>query len=154
MWHDKQKKARLILILLVIIFGTVLFNSRFIYAKTESIGYRVFVRIWGAPGRGDYVVFKMSSKDRFYPNEVLVKKVVCMEGDHLVVRDRKYYCNGKYLCTAKKFSRKGEKLENFKFNGRIPKGMLFLMGPHKDSYDSRYYGFISTDRINKVLPLW
>ncbi len=96
----------------------------------------------------------MSSKDRFYPNEVLVKKVVCMEGDHLVVKDREYYCNGKYLCTAKKFSRRGERLENFKFNGKIPQGMLFLMGPHKDSYDSRYYGFIPIDKVSKVLPLW
>ena len=43
---------------------------------------------------------------------------------------------------AKEISLQGKKLTAFKYAGTVPEGKMFLTGSHKDSYDSRYFGFI------------
>jgi signal peptidase I/conjugal transfer pilin signal peptidase TrbI len=65
-----------------------------------------------------------------------------MPGDHLKTLDRLYYCNGEFLGWAKEYSLKGERVENFVYDGVVPTGNIFVMGEHKDSFDSRYFGFI------------
>ena len=50
---------------------------------------------------------------------------------------------------------KGDRLENFVYEGVIGKGLLFVTGDHKDSYDSRYFGFINREQVTaKAFPLW
>jgi len=45
-------------------------------------------------------------------------------------------------------------MSRFVYNGAIPDGMYFMMGSHKDSYDSRYYGLVDKDRfIGGAYPL-
>ncbi len=80
----------------------------------------------------------------------LVKKVSCIEGEFLRVEDRKYYCGDRYLGVAKTHSLTGVPVKNFVFNGRIPDGFLFVMGTNKDSYDSRYFGFISRKEVTAI----
>ncbi len=80
----------------------------------------------------------------------LVKKVSCIEDEFLRVEDRKYYCGDRYLGVAKTHSLTGVPVKNFVFNGRIPRGFLFVMGTNKDSYDSRYFGFISRKEVTAI----
>ncbi len=80
----------------------------------------------------------------------LVKRVSCIEGEFLRVEDRKYYCGDRYLGKAKTHSLTGVPVKNFVFNGRIPIGFLFVMGTNKDSYDSRYFGFISRKEVAAI----
>lgn len=81
-------------------------------------------------------------------SEDMMKLVGCNEGDLLTVdAEKKFYCNGEYLVRAKDFSLKGEPLQHFAFNGKIPKRAMFVIGEHKDSYDSRYFGFVDKSRI-------
>ncbi|MEM5853944.1 MAG: signal peptidase I [Candidatus Aenigmatarchaeota archaeon] len=145
------------------VFFVALFILLFVVAiryYTDNVGYFVFTtspslkhRFFYVdlrrkePKRGEYIAFWL------YPDKIIsekqrsIKEVVCFPGDVLEVRGRDYYCNGVYLGRAKERSKKGIPVDNFKWNGVIPDGMYFVMGVHPDSYDSRYYGFVSKERI-------
>jgi conjugal transfer pilin signal peptidase TrbI len=81
----------------------------------------------------------------------MFKRVVCSEGESLRVEDLKYYCGEFFLGNAKTHSLTGMTVKNFIFNGKIPQGSLFVMGDHKDSYDSRYFGFISKKEVTGIV---
>jgi signal peptidase I/conjugal transfer pilin signal peptidase TrbI len=86
----------------------------------------------------------------------MLKVVGCDEGDLLTVDcQKRFYCKGEYLVQAKEFSLKGEPLRHFVFNGPVPNGFMFVMGQHKDSYDSRYFGLVEKNRIRaKAYPIF
>lgn len=109
--------------------------------------------------RGDYVLFRhkeLTDRIGMKMSEDVMKILGCNEGDLLTVDvEKKFYCNGEYLVRAKDISLKGEPLQHFVFNGQIPKGFMFVMGQHKDSYDSRYFGFVDKSRIlAKAYPIF
>lgn len=140
---------------------------------TPSLPYRLFFLKRETPRKGDYVLFQHRSKYLEGTN-LFVKQVVCVEGEILEIRERNYFCDNRYLGSAKEYTLKGvrrlhlltgigwippdamnrlldtERLEPFVFHGTIPVGFLFLMAPHKDSYDSRYFGFIKREEILAV----
>jgi conjugal transfer pilin signal peptidase TrbI len=123
------------------------------FTVTPSLRYVVFyLSDRGSSIRqGDYVVFNLN-----HPIAVslklkrTIKEVVCKGGQKLVVLDKEYFCNGSYVANAKNFTLKGEPVENFKFNGVVPADSLFVIGHHKDSFDSRYFGFIKTADVEKM----
>lgn len=91
---------------------------------------------------GEIVRFPFS--DSFTKGRVhLLKRVGCLPGEDLTVDANKlYYCNGRYLGKAKAESLSGLPVRNFNYNGPVPAGKFFAVASHKDSYDSRYYGFV------------
>lgn len=130
-------------------------GKKLIFANTPSLSYRMFFKMSPAEAnRGDYVMFALKN-DRFHGNSNLVKVIACAEGDILVVDGTDYYCNDVYLGSAKEFSLKGEKLNRFVYSGVMPEELLFVMGENKDSYDSRYFGFVEKNRVEaKAYPLF
>jgi signal peptidase I/conjugal transfer pilin signal peptidase TrbI len=88
-------------------------------------------------------------------SEDVMKILGCNEGDLLAVdAEKRFYCNGEYLVRAKDYSLKGEPLRHFVYRGTVPKGFMFVMGEHKDSYDSRYFGLVDKSRIlAKAYPI-
>ena len=87
-----------------------------------------------------------------------IKRVGCAAGEvlfgkngefscYLPGNDEKPSCDGTFLGKAKEFSLKGEKLPIFSYSGVVPEGKMFLIGSHKDSYDSRYFGFVNVKDI-------
>ncbi|MDA8172192.1 MAG: S26 family signal peptidase [Nitrospiraceae bacterium] len=106
--------------------------------------------------KGDYVIFKPAHIDPYINGKTLVKKVTCDEGDHLTETGKKYFCNGTvYLGRAKDFSLKEERLQNFVYNGVIPKGFCFVEGSNINSYDSRYWGFLRKSDIEaRAYPIF
>lgn len=123
-------------------------------ALTGSLRYTLFYisdRANTPMRNGDYVVFTL---DNPIVADLKVKRVIkeasCVAGQQLKEDHKEYFCNGYFLGKAKGTSLKGEKVENFKFNGIVPKGFLFVMGHSKDSFDSRYFGFISVDKVEKI----
>lgn len=123
---------------------------------TPSLSERVF---WlEAPvdlKSGDVVVFRRKDRATRGNNLDLLKRVACVEGDLLQVRNRSYFCNGRFLGAAKETALSGEPVANFIFSGTVPTGRIFVMGDHKDSYDSRYYGFIDKREIKaKALAIF
>lgn len=80
-----------------------------------------------------------------------IKEVACFPGDYLLAKGGKFFCNGKLFALAHPQSPSPP----ISYNGRIPKGMYFLLGKHFFSFDSRYIGLISINRVTGVLiPLF
>jgi signal peptidase I/conjugal transfer pilin signal peptidase TrbI len=112
--------------------------------------------------RGDYVMFHfadIAAQYKLDDKREMMKIIGCNEGETLTVNDEKeYYCNGEYLgVKAKEISLKGEPLKNFvpPAGGKVPAGFMFVIGQHKDSLDSRYFGFIEKSRIlAKAFPIF
>lgn len=147
--------ARNILILTVISLVTWYICLHVKVTLTNSLTKRVF---WSRldihkekPIRsGQYVIF-----DQFVPKPTakvftFIKRVGCSAGETLKVENDYYYCGGNYLGMAKRKTLSNAALTPFVFNGKVPEGMLFAVGDHPDSYDSRYIGLISRDRIKEV----
>jgi conjugal transfer pilin signal peptidase TrbI len=95
-----------------------------------------------APHKGKYCAFKFLAdpKDIRYGNN-FVKRVACTEGENLTHTDRDFYCNGKYLGTAKRYGTNGKFLSVFDYSGPVPKGKFFAVGENMESLDSKFWGF-------------
>ncbi|WP_325099558.1 S26 family signal peptidase [Campylobacter sp. TTU-622] len=63
----------------------------------------------------------------------------------------KYYCDNVFLGIAQKTDKDGNKVEQFIFNGVIPKDKFFVMGTHPRSFDSRYWGFVDKKILKEFL---
>jgi len=109
--------------------------------------------------RGSYVMFNLDPVlvhrlVKKAKTTLTIKQIKCFEGQHLKVEDRYYYCDDDYLGRAKTHSLEGMAVDNFVFNGVIPKGSIFVMGDHIDSFDSRYFGFIGINQVTaNVSPI-
>jgi conjugal transfer pilin signal peptidase TrbI len=148
------------IILAVVVAGTVI-PRRIGIILTPSLAHRIF---WVSKDpqqvrRGDYVFFEDAELARAvgkpeHPN--IFKIIRCDEGDTLTVdAEKRFFCNGEFLGVAKDYSLKSEKMQYFVFNGKIPKGFMFVMGEHKDSYDSRYFGLKEKSRVRaKLYPIF
>lgn len=153
--------GQLFIFFFALLLGGMLTASRFDVTLTPSLPYRVFY-LDRSPDihslkKGDYVVFELKSK--YFPNpdrrERVMKKITCDNGEALKVEERGYYCGSEYLGRAKEYTMKGEKLKNFIFNGLIPVGHAFVSSRHKDSFDSKYYGFIDKKSVKaKAYPVF
>ena len=128
---------------------------------TPSLKHRVYWLVMSPDrvGKGDYVLFKhrdLTARMGMNKSEAVMKILGCNEGDLLTVdAEKKFSCNGEFLVRAKDYSLKGEPLQHFAFNGTVPTGFMFVMGQHKDSYDSRYFGFVEKSRIMaKAYPIF
>jgi signal peptidase I/conjugal transfer pilin signal peptidase TrbI len=120
---------------------------------TPSLSQRVFWRSYDQAGiatvkRGDYVIFDQYLPEPRKETRSVIKRVACGPGDTLSVKDDYYYCNGQYLGMAKHKTIMGSTLTPFVYNGVVPKGSVFALGDHKDSYDCRYYGFKDISKLN------
>ena len=144
----------------LLVAGTLL-PYKFSVTLTPSLKHRVYwlTRYPDRVEKGDYVLFQfreLSARMGMKKSDDMMKILGCNEGDLLTVdSEKKFYCNGEYLVRAKDISLKGEPLQHFVFNGTIPKGFMFVMGQHKDSFDSRYFGFVEKSRIlAKAYPIF
>lgn len=156
-----SKNFSLALFFFSLILCGSLIPSRFSVSLTPSLDHRVFY-LDRSPDPGqikkfDYVLFTFSSRFVNGGKPVkAIKQVACDEGEILKVTGNDYYCNDhEYIGTAKDYSLKGEKLEKFVYNGKVPEGYVFVSGRHRDSFDSRYYGFMRKRDIKAIAyPLW
>jgi len=129
--------------------------SRVVISLSPSLSHRIFLldRSGREPRKGDYVIFRFASPllEQGKPQS-LIKEVTCAAGDTLQVdrQNRFFYCNGKYLGMAKVITLKGAVLPMFVYGGRIPDGKLFVSGRHRDSFDSRYWGFLDARNVRAI----
>ena len=169
---DREVTNRLLMLLAAFLFG-LLIPSRFSVTMTPSLIHRIYLISLIADAReikkDSYVLFTMrkSYVTNGQPADVMsavlsggkhkdgkaspVMKIArCIPGEYLRVADRRYYCNNVYLGTAKEYSLRGEKVDHFLYDGVIPQGKLFVMGEHRDSFDSRYFGFIEVTDVTAI----
>jgi type IV secretory pathway protease TraF len=124
--------------------------------------------------KGDYVLFTLSDRPlvqkvlveswknepeaaRFLQNRQLyfIKEVVCTQGDWFRNDGLDFYCNSDHPGRAKPLSLNNSPLHHFAFNGTVPKGCLAVFGHSYDSFDSRYFGFITRKEVRSTAwPVW
>jgi len=153
--YSPFRDRRLWILLTVLPVAGYLLCGRIAIAVSPSLSHRIFIldRSGRTPRTGDYVLFTFSSP--LYEEgrrHKAIKEVICREGERLTVDrvQRNFYCDGRYVATAKVVSIKEKPLPLFVHNGAIPKGMLFVTGAHRDSFDSRYWGFLEEKTIEAI----
>lgn len=112
--------------------------------------------------RNDYVIIQSSPEDTFSKGALLAKKIACTPGEVLEIIGLDYFCNKDYLGKAKLKSATGIPVVPFNPCGIkvackyiIPEKFYFVIGDSKDSYDSRYFGLVSEEKIvTKLHKIW
>ncbi len=165
------KKYKIFIVIILIVIAGAAVPNYFAVTTTPSLNKRIFFIIKSKQieklKTGDYVMFSLlkSKPESDLPPKLVrmikddgedseIKKIGCAAGEELKNIGNEFYCKNKLIAKAKEYSLGGERLKKFEFSGKIPKGNMFLVGDHVDSYDSRYFGFIKAkDIIATVYPL-
>lgn len=140
-----NKIALIVFVPIFILLGILTVQTRYKfvfqtdYSVNLSCGY--LDRQDTVPAKGQYVAFVFKALRNNKYGMRFVKKVACVSGETLSRSGRDFYCNGVFLGTAKQWDKQGNPAGLFGYEGVIPEGKYFAMGEHKDSYDSRYWGF-------------
>jgi len=174
--NNLSNKTRLAIGVGAFVFANALL-SVLVLADDASIDQTLLVKWWGVPQVHDYVQFtleespilekRLDAINRvFCSNEDAVetgkcngikvtKKVGCVAGDLLEVRKgNAFFCNHVLIGHAKDKTKDGQPLNVFLFNGTVPEGKLFAFGTNKDSYDSRYFGFVDVAKVQRLKGLF
>jgi len=125
-----------------VVHGTSMF-------PTLHEGDRVFVvpyRGNTTPNRGDVVVLK----DVAGLQELLIKRVVALDGDSLTVGDGTVVVNGKYVHKSTNHQPPAA------YTMIVPDGQIYVMGDNEAySYDSRAFGAVSMkDVVGKAIMVF
>jgi len=122
--------------------------------NTLLIGDHILVNkaayYFSKPKRGDIIVFEYPLE----PEKDFIKRVIGVPNDKIKMVDKKVYINSKPLeeeyvryATDTIIYNKDNPRDNFD-EFTVPEGKYFVMGDNRDSsFDSRYWGFISEDKI-------
>jgi len=125
------------------------------FTQQSSLPYKLWVTYSDLSIDTNYILF-VPPKSKYISNDDVkyLKKIACKEQDFLTTIDMDYFCNGKYIGTSSRFNGNGKKIDNFIFNGTIPKDKFFVVGTHPLSHDSKYFGFIDKAKVlRKAKPL-
>ncbi|HET7580340.1 MAG TPA: signal peptidase I [Bacillales bacterium] len=153
-------KAIAVAVVIVWIIQSFFFANYVVHGQsmmpTIQDGNRVIVNKidydFGKPKRFQLIVFHYSKTEDF------IKRVIGLPGDSLHYKNDVLYVNGKpmkepYLKPYKKQLVSGNLTKDFTLKQvtgykTVPKGHVFVMGDNRrNSYDSRYFGFVSMDKI-------
>jgi signal peptidase I len=157
--------------------GDFIFVNKFTYGLRLPVVNREFVSL-GQPARGDVVVFRLPSD----PSVNYIKRLVGLPGDHIVVKDKRVYVNGKPqpvtldgmyppFNSTPLAQIAGERLgtvdhqvlfiaerPSVDFDDVVPEGHYFFMGDNRDnSRDSRFpeVGYVPADNVvGKAVRIW
>ena len=105
--------------------------------------------------KDDVVAFYFKQKnDRYYSyDHNFIKKIACKEGETLNAKNGIFTCNKVFIGMSLAQDSKGRKVNSFEYSGVIPKDKYFMMGEARNSYDSRYWGFVKKSDIIGV-SIW
>ena len=155
MTDSKQNKnnKKNIISYMVCAFSIGLFISILFLQITRdtSLSYNVWV-VYKKPvefQKGDYVMFKYLKEDRYIYGKKLIKRITCVPGEYLKRINNAFYCNDIRIADVIMYDKSGNKLPDWFYDGKIPDGYYFVQGTHERSYDSRYFGLIKYEEIQK-----
>jgi signal peptidase I len=129
--------------------GDHLLVNKFIYGTKIPFTKATVIKIRD-PRQGDVIVFE-------YPEDAskdFIKRVVGIPGDVVEGKDKKVFVNGKAYENPHEIHKEKEIIPK-EMNPRdtfgpvtVPPNSYFMMGDNRDrSYDSRFWGFVSRDKI-------
>lgn len=149
----KIRLKTLVILIISLLIGLLISNRLvFVVNVTESMPQVFWLGVKGiTPKKGDYIVFNVPGHDISF-----IKRIVGESGDEIKVKGRDFFIDNEYVATAKTHSLEGKVLD-LGDEGKLREGECFVLGLHKDSFDSRYkkMGRVEEDRILAVAyPLW
>lgn len=133
----RNKKSRTIKwwILYIFLFAILLTQVKLIYITSESVPYSCCLQLYNIePEIGDLCVLDFHSPNS---NKIttIVKYLAGKAGDKISVNDKRIFINDKFIGEAK--AKNLTPIDEM----TIPKGFVFVVGTHEDSFDSRYKEF-------------
>lgn len=163
---DKKENIRDILLLVAVIlfvllsFGFIFFKDNYGIGiiKSPSVDKSILLykrHFNNEDLQKDRLVFFLMPVESIYfkKDSKFGKYIRCKEGEVLTIKNLDYFCEGKFIGSAKTKDKDGRDIKTFVFNGVIPKDKFFVMGTHERSFDSRYWGFVDKNRI-KGVSIW
>jgi signal peptidase I len=132
-----------------LVIGDHLLVSKFIYGTKIPFTDSQVIKVRD-PLRGDVIVFEYPED----PSKDFIKRVIGTPGDVVEGKDKKVYVNGKLYQNPHEIHKEKEVIPK-EMNPRdtfgpvtVPPNSYFVMGDNRDrSYDSRFWGFVSRDKI-------
>jgi len=162
--NDKAKKVLKYVVAGLVVFGIgtltlkaigTQYGLGVIVTKSLDKDFFIYTKDWhNKIAKGEIVYFNLPIETPYYKKASKFGKIImCEGGDKLSTQGLDYYCNNKFIGTAKTTDKNGKPVSPFIYNGEIPQGSFFVMGTHERSYDSRYWGFVKEDQIQGI-AIW
>ncbi|MGD0585262.1 MAG: signal peptidase I [Oryzomonas sp.] len=129
--------------------GDHLLVNKFIYGTKLPFSDKRLLTLRD-PRRGDVIVFEYPED----PSKDFIKRVIGTPGDVVEGKDKKVFVNGKPYENPHEIHKEKDIIPK-EMNPRdtfgpvkVPPNSYFMMGDNRDrSYDSRFWGFVSRDKI-------
>ncbi len=102
---------------------------------------------------GDMIYFsKPNGLFDYVAEEYIMKVVAGVPGDHLTIKDGVVQINGKPVVSGFPLAERFyfHQSQYFDKDEVIPKGKVFMIGTHRLSDDSRYWGYLDTSYIRGI----
>lgn len=138
-------------------------QPRLVWNASASAPIGLYRVVSGAPERGDFVLVripksieKLAAFRGYLPAGVpLIKRVAAVAGDDVCAFSGAIIVNGEIVARQCKADRAGRFLPRWNECQELVQGELFLLGDAPDSFDSRYFGPVTSARvIGRLAPLW
>lgn len=138
-------------------------TPQFIWNASASAPIGLYRVDSGAPERGDFVLVrlpksieKLAAIRGYLPAGVpLIKRIAAVAGDDVCAFDGAIIVNGKIVARQRKVDRAGHSLPCWNECRELVQGEFFLLTKAPDSFDSRYFGPVTSARvIGRLAPLW
>jgi conjugative transfer signal peptidase TraF len=120
----------------------------FVWNTTASVPVGLYVLAHTTPQRGDLLVIRLPrvmrllavSRRILSPNTPLLKSVAALAGDRVCRFGTAIKINGHHAATARLLDHYGRGLPTWQGCRRLSRFEVFILAPHPNSFDSRYFG--------------
>lgn len=138
-------------------------QPRLVWNVSTSAPIGLYRVVSGAPERGDFILVrllksieKLAAIRGYLPAGVpLIKRIAAVAGDDVCAFDGAIIVNGEIVARQRKVDRAGRSLPRWNECRELVQGEFFLLGDAPDSFDSRYFGPVTSARvIGRLAPLW
>ena len=135
----------------------------FFWNATASVPVGLYRLSKVAPVRGDIVAVRLprsiadfASKRGYLPyNVILLKPLGATAGDNFCRRGSLVFINGALRAIASVADSHGQRLPMWRGCVTLRPGEIVVIGARRDSYDSRYFGSITTrSMVGRAVPIW
>lgn len=138
-------------------------QPRLVWNASASAPIGLYRVASGAPERGDFVLVrlpksieKLAATRGYLPAGVpLIKRIAAVAGDDVCAFSGAIIVNGEIVVRQRKADRAGRSLPRWNECRELVQGEFFLLGDAPDSFDSRYFGPVTSARvIGRLAPIW
>ncbi len=153
-----NRKRVLISIVFTALIFTIInaFYQKIVINISDSHPGTIFWKTDKNPVKDDYVYFDFQHSLLLNSTkQILSKQLICTVGDQLKVGEKFISCNNKkYLIKRNKKTDSGKNIEQFYYQGVVPKNQAIVWGSNLESFDSRYWGFVDYNQLYVMKIIW